>query len=437
MLIAVALLAPPAFCQDTTDDTSPATAAANAPDQGPVAVPEPSELALKRHRTGNAWWVFNQFWGAFIPLLFLFTGFSAKIRDWATRIGRWWFFIIAVYFILYSIITFLIDLPLSYLQGFARPHAYGLSNQTFLKWLQDTFISLGVGTIMGVLFLWIPYLLLKKSPKRWWLYTALLVPPFLLFQMLITPVFISPLFNDFGPMQNKELEAKILAIADQAGIEGSRVYEVNKSVDTKAINAYVTGFLGSKRIVLWDTLLTKLDEEEVLFVMAHEMGHYVLNHVLRTIVIISVLIGLALYLIHRVSRSVLRRYKDRFGFTSLSDIASLPLILLMLHVFSFLITPAILGLSRYHEREADRFGVEITRSNHAAATAFVKLQQENLGVPWHGWLYTLWRDSHPTIGQRITFFNEYRPWETGDPVVYEEYFDRPAGGAGEEESENP
>ncbi len=402
-----------------------ATSDAVAANDGPVAVPEASELAMQRYRSGNILWVVNQLWALLIPALFLFTGFSAKLRAWATRLGRWWFLIIAVYFIAFSLINYAIDWPLAFYQGYIRDHAYGLSNQSFQKWQQDSLIGLAVGIVTGVLVLWIPYLLLKKSPQRWWLYTALLVPPFLFFMMLINPVFIDPLFNEFGPMENKELEAKILALAERSGIEGSRVYEVNKSVDTNAVNAYVTGFMNTKRIVLWDTLLAKLGEDEVLFVMGHEMGHYVLNHVVRSIVFISFVVLVALYLVHRVSKGLLVRYQHRFGFDALSDIASLPLIILLMNVFSLVATPLILGLSRYHEFEADRFGIELTRTNRAAATAFVKLQEENLGVPWHNLLYKIWRDSHPPIGERITFFNEYKPWETGDTVVYEKHFDQP------------
>ncbi|MBI1320873.1 MAG: M48 family metalloprotease [Candidatus Hydrogenedens sp.] len=403
-----------------------AAAAASTDSAGPVPVPEPSELAVQRYRSGNVLWVVNQLWGLLIPALFLFTGFSARIRGWATRIGRWWFFVIVVYLALFMVINYLIDFPLAFYQGYIREHAYGLSNQTFQKWFQDSLISLAVAIVMGSLFLWVPYLLLKKAPQRWWLYTGLLVPPFLFFQMLVTPVFIDPLFNDFGPMQDKALESRILSLADRAGIEGSRVYEVKKSEDTKAVNAYVTGFMNTKRIVLWDTLLDKLDDEEVLFVMGHEMGHYVLKHVVYSIFFISVIIMAALYAVHRLSRGILARYGGRFGFDRLDDIASLPLIILLMSVISLVVTPIILAHSRYHEHEADRFGLELLKDNHAAATSFVKLQQENLAVPWPNLLYKLWRGTHPSIGERITFFNEYTPWESGEPMQYEHLFEKSA-----------
>src|SRR5262245_29457482 len=388
----------------------------------PVPVPEPSEKALSYYRSGIVLWIVNILWGLLIPALFLFTGFSARIRDWATRIGRWWFFVIGVYFTIFLLINFVIDFPLSYYQGFVRQHAYGLSNQTFGKWFGDEIKGLLLGVVGGFLFLWIPYLLLKKSPRRWWLYTGLLAIPFLILFELVQPVWLDPIFNKFGPMKNKELETKILALADRAGIEGGRVYEVDKSEDTIALNAYVTGFGAPKRIVLWDTIIAKLNEDELLFVMGHEMGHYVLGHVWKTILFFSLLIIATLYAIHRTAGWLINKYQRRFGFTQLSDVASLPLIILLFSAYFLLIAPIALAFTRHNEHEADRFGLEITRNNHAAATAFVKLQQENLGVPRPNIIVKLWRASHPTLGERIDFSNEYRPWEKGEALRYGELF---------------
>ncbi len=329
---------------------------------------------------------------------------------------------IAIYFVFFAMINFFIDFPLSYYQGFVRQHDYDLSNQTFAKWFGDSLKDLAVGLAVGVLFLWVPYLLLKKSPKRWWLYTSLLAVPFIFFMAMISPVWIDPLFNDFGSMKNKALEKEILGLAERAGIQGGRVYEVNKSVDTKTVNAYVSGFMDTKRIVLWDTTLAKLNEKEVLLVMGHEMGHYVLGHVVKFVFFFSLLILIMLYAAYRTSGFLINRFKDRFGFDQLSDIASLPLILLLISIFSVVITPIAFSFTRYQEHQADVFGLEITQDNHAAATAFVKLQQENLGNPRPGLLYKLWRASHPTLGERIDFCNEYRPWETGQPLKHDHLF---------------
>src|SRR5262249_34389450 len=174
---------------------------------------------------------------------------------------------------------------------------------------------LAVGCIASSLFIWVPYLLLRKSPRRWWLYTAIVAIPFIVVANLIAPIWIAPLFNRFGPMQDKALEARILALADRAGIEGSRVFEVNKSVDTKTLNAYVAGLFNTKRIVIWDTTIARMNDRELLFVVGHEMGHYVLGHVWQLIFLSAVLILVLLYAAYRTVGAVIGRNSGRFGFS--------------------------------------------------------------------------------------------------------------------------
>ena len=269
-----------------------------------------------------------------------------------------------------------------------------------------------------------PYWLIRRSPTRWWLYTAILSLPVMFFVMLVEPIWVAPLFNHFGPMRDKQLEAQILDLAQRAGIQGSRVFEVDKSVDTKALNAYVTGFGASKRIVLWDTLLEKLNAAEVRVVMAHEMGHYVLNHVAQGLLagFCGVLIGLCL--VHHAARWLLSHYKNRLGFDELSDVASLPLLVLLVQLAALTLMPPGLAFSRHLEHEADRFALELTHDNRSAALAFVRIQDENLGNPRPGPLYMLLRATHPSTGERIDFANDYRPWERGEPLHYEGLFTR-------------
>lgn len=407
----------------TTPTRTDAGDAASSHDSfAPVPVPEPSEKAVQYHRSGVVLWLFTTVWGIAVPIVLLFSGFSARLRDLAQRIGRRWFLTVLIYAVLFTVVSFVIDLPLTYYTEYARQHAYGLSNQTFDKWAGDTVKGLIVGAIASALILWIPYLLLKKSPRRWWLYTALAMMPVITLVILIVPVWVDPLFNEFGAMKDRALEARILDLAARAGIDGGRVYEVNKSVDTTMVNAYVTGFMDTKRIVLWDTLLAKMEADEVLFVMGHEMGHYVLGHVVRTIFFASFVILVTLYAAHVLSRGLIARYSARFGFSSFADVASLPLLILLVNVLGFIITPGMLAFTRYQEHEADRFGLEITRTNRAAATAFVKLQQENLAIPRPSLLEQLWRASHPVLGDRIDFANDYHPWREGQPGRYEHLF---------------
>jgi len=387
----------------------------------PVEVPVPSEKAMRYYRSGNALFIIGFLVAAAIPLLILFTGWSSKFRDFGLRIGKKWWFAFLIYFMLITVVMSLITLPLDIYSDFVRPHSYDLSTQSFGNFMGDWVKSLLVGIIMGGLFLWIPFVLLQKSPKRWWLWFGIGSIPFIALIMLITPIWVDPLFNDYGPMQDQELEAKILALADRAGIEGSDVFEVNMSEKTRQVNAYVTGIGATSRIVLWDTIIAKMTDRELLFVMGHEMGHYLFGHVYQMIFVGALLITLAFYVIHRTAGWFFRRWGGRVGVHELSDFASLPLIMLLVGIVFFLLTPVLNTWSRANEHSCDTFGLELTHDNYAAAMAFVKLQQENLANPDPGWLYKLWRLSHPSLAERIRFCNEYKPWETGQPLKYEKY----------------
>jgi len=387
-----------------------------------VAVPDPSETAIRYHQSGNLLWTVETAFGVLIPAFLLFSGLSARLRNLAHGGGRRWFPTVALYALLFVLFTALLTLPLAYYAGYLRQHEYGLSNQSLGRWMSEWLKGVAVSGIGFSLVLWIPYLLLRRSPQRWWLYAGLAAIPLTTLLLVITPVWVDPIFNNFGPMQDKALESSILTLAERAGIEGSRVYQVDKSVDTKAVNAYVTGFGGTKRIVFWDTIVAKLEPEQILFVAAHEMGHFVLRHTLAVILGATIFTTVSLYVVHLTAGRMIARYAGRFRFERLSDVASFPLLLLLGSIVSLILTPGVLAFSRYQEHEADRFALEITRNNHAAATTFVRLQQENLSLPRPGLLYMLWRGSHPALGDRVDFANRYRPWETGDAFRYDRYF---------------
>jgi len=379
---ALALAAGSAGVQPTPPPTSPPPGTADAlriqsmvleDETAPVAVPEPSEQAMRYYRSGNVLWFVEQAWSIVVLVLLLATGLSAALRNAARRIGRNWFFTIVVYFALFTIVTTIVDLPLSYYTEYVREHAYGLSNQTFGKWFGDTLKSLAVACIVGGLVMWVPYLLLRKSPRRWWLYTAIALVPFIVLANLVAPIWIAPLFNKFEPMQDKALEQKILTLADRAGIEGSRVYQVNKSVDTKTLNAYVAGLFGTKRIVLWDTTLKRMTDRELLFVMGHEMGHYVLNHGLRLTVYLSLVLLLGFYVVHRTFDQALARWGRRFGLRDRADPAALPLAIAILSLFFLLMTPLTNSMVRQAEAEADAFGLNAAQEPHGFAMAAMRL----------------------------------------------------------------
>jgi len=406
-------------------------------DQGPVRVPEPTDLAVRRYRSGNLRWTLRQAWYLVVPALFLFTGFSAKIRDWAQRPGRAWPVTAGVYVVIFMSLTFVANLPLLYYTGYLLPHTLGVSNQTWGRWFGSTVKSLVApptslrrpppvelpGLLLGYLFVILLYLFLKKSPRRWWLYLGLFMLPFLAVFSLVQPAWFDPLFHQYGPMKDRALERKVLELARRAGIEGGRVFEVNMSRDSQITGAYVEGFMGAKRIVVYDTTIAKLGQRELLAIMAHEMGHYVLGHPVRDILFISCIFLAAFGMVHWQAGIWIRRHKKRFRFERLDDIASLPLLLLLVNVSLLALAPADLAFARHREHEADRFALELTRDNRGYATAILDIQLgKDFFVPRYGWFYTAWRADHPSIGDILDFANEYRPWETGQPLKYGHLF---------------
>jgi STE24 endopeptidase len=415
VLALFALLAAPELAQAAPPDV-------DLDERGYVRVPVPSEAVMAWYRIGNLRWGLAVLFGLLVPSVILMTGFAGRLRDWCARGGRRPWIALLLFLTSYALIVFLAEFPLSYWGSYLQPRAFGLSEQRFGKWFGDEIKSL----LLGVLALWlfVPGTLwfVRKSPDRWWLWTSLVAIPIAFLLLMLTPVFIAPLFNDFGPMKDASLEAEILALAERAGIEGSRVFEVEKSLDTNTVNAYVTGLGATKRIVLWDTIIARLGRDELLVVMGHEMGHYVLGHVLTSMVLLSVAIPLTLYLFHIVGRRLIARFRTRFGFDHFGDVAALPLFSLLVTVFSFAIAPLSNVWSRHQEHESDRFALELTHDNRACARAFAELARSNLGNPRPGPLYVLWRASHPTLGDRIDFCNEYRPWETGEAEQYRELF---------------
>jgi STE24 endopeptidase len=422
VLLALALLvAEPGLAQEGTAARLP-TIDADVVERAPVEVPPPSPEAVRYYRSGHFVWAAGVAVSFAVPALIFWSGLAVALRARIERIAKPWPLAAALFIAAYFALDWLLSLPFAYYAEFARQHAYGMSNQTLARWLGESAIGLGVTAATGALFFWVPLLLVRRLPRTWWLATGAACVPFLFLMMAVRPIWIDPLTDDFGRMQDPVLEERILALAERAGIEGARVYEVAKSADTKRVNAYVTGFGATKRIVLWDTLLAKLPPEQVLVVMGHEMGHYVLGHVVRGICVYSAILTLALLAIHLVASAVLRRSGARLGVRGLADPAALPLMLAIAALAGLAFMPTAFAFSRQQEHEADRFALEITRDNRACAGAFVTMQASNLGYPrpdpWVVWM----RASHPPAGERVDFCNTYRPWERGEPLRYDASF---------------
>ena len=235
-----------------------------------VVVPEATAEAMRYYRSGNLLWILDQAVSLIIPLLFLMGGFTGKLESFAKRCGKNWFFTIIAYLFFFILISQILNFPLDFYESYTRNHEYGLSHQSLSAWFNQYGKEIAITLISSFLFVWILYLLLKKSPKRWWFYGSIVSMLIMTFSLIIQPIWIEPLFDDFGPMKNKELEAKILSLAARAGIPNSKVFEVNKSDTTSALNAYVSGIGGTGRVVLWDTTIDALTTDELLFVVGHD-----------------------------------------------------------------------------------------------------------------------------------------------------------------------
>jgi STE24 endopeptidase len=350
-----------------------------------------------------------------VGLLVLFSGLSASLRDVAHTMGRRLWVRILVYLGLYTLVVFVATIPLVWYDGFVLEHQFGLSNQSFGSWLGDQLKGLMVGIFfLGVVpILWLVYTVIARSPKRWWLWIGIGSLPVIVAGTLIQPLVVDPLFNEFSPLKDQRLEARILDLAARAGIPGRNVYQVDKSAQTKKFNAYVNGFGVSQRIVLWDTTLEGMEEDEILFVMGHEIGHYALRHIWKGIALSWLGSLVLLWISARIARAATNRFGERWGFTGLDDVASLPLLSLILAFLSFVSLPVANEVSRRIETESDLYGLEITRDNDAAARAFLKLGSQNKSNPEPSPFVRFVLYSHPTLSERVRLALAYRPWEEG------------------------
>ncbi len=368
---------------------------------------ERKEKLISYSKFKNIWRFIDFFLGIIILGLILFTSLSAKLRTWA-QMAKKKFFIVWLFLIFLLLTDYLFNLPFNIYRNFIVETNYGFMNQTIWEWLGEDLLSLLVTAIFGIIPLWFLYLTIERL-KKWWLWFAGGAIPFIILSIVIAPVFISPLFNDFTELKDKQLESEILTLASKAGIDGSDVFQVNASKQSSKINAYVTGLFNTKRIVLYDTMIDNFSYDEIKFVMGHEMGHYVLHHIWKTIPLIIFLLIFVLWATNKTIHTVINRFKKRFKFDKLSDIASLPLILIYISFISFFTNPVINTLSRYHEHEADTYGMEISEvDGETAAIAFDKLSVFNLSDPDPHPVIEFWFYSHPSLNKRMEFVRSYR-----------------------------
>lgn len=366
------------------------------------------EMAYDYRKSRLKIWAINLILKFLFPLLFLTTGLSKRIGVFAEGNGRGLFLTGFLYVIIFFAIDLLFSLPISFYGEFILKHRYDLSNQSILRWLELVLKNFTLNILIFSLIIWFPYYLIYKHPNRWWLYLGLLSIPVIAFITFISPMYIDPIFNKYTSIKDEELGKEIQKLLQKANIEEAQIYKVDKSRDTKEMNAYMTGIFKSKRIVLWDTTIKKLEKDEILSVTAHEIGHYIKGHIWKSIILGGLFSIFLIYLIYRTSNWVLINSNGIFGFSRLYDIASLPLILLILNFYLFLANPIMNLISRHMEREADMIEIELTKNKEAAISTMLKLNESNLSIPRPSKIYEVWYYTHPTTEDRIKFFEDYQ-----------------------------
>ncbi|HUP58862.1 MAG TPA: M48 family metallopeptidase [Thermoanaerobaculia bacterium] len=346
--------------------------------------------------------------------LILFSGASRRMRDLAARVTNKKYLMAMLYIVLFTLAVTLLEFPLTYYSGYVVPHRFDLTDQTFGGWITDQAKGLGVGLVLGTLVGATALLIIRKL-SWWWFALWLVSIPFLITIIVIQPIVLDPIFNKFEPLRDQTLKRDLLDLASRAGIEGGRVYQVNKSKQTKTMNAYVNGIGPTARIVMWDTLLAKMTHDEVLAVMGHEMGHYAMKHIWKGLAFSLALAFGVFFVGQRVHDRGLASRGARWGFTERGDPASVPWLLMIVSVISFFLSPIGSGYSRMIEHDADIFSLELTHLNEPMATAFIKFAEDSKRNPTPHPFIKYWLYSHPPLGERIEFALSYKPWEQGEP----------------------
>jgi len=346
-------------------------------------------------------------WAAAALAIVLFSGLSTQLRSLAGNVFEHALAARALYFTLCVGVLALLQLPFSLYAGYAVEHKYRLSAQPLGGWVWEESLALLVTLAIAVPTLCLAYWLIGRSPQHWWLWFSAAALPLTVLLVVVAPVVIDPLFNKYTPLRDSELKARILDMAQRQGIDARDVYEVDKSRQTHKLNAFVTGLMGTKRIVLWDTLLEAMPPRQIEAVMAHEMGHYVKRHVWYGVLTAIGLITVAALLVSRIGPWLVSRLPARLAVSGVDDVAAFPLLALLVVVIGFLLAPAANAVSRHIETQADRHCLEVTHDPEAAIAAFRRLSDVNLSDPEPPAFVEFWLYSHPSLAKRIAAAERY------------------------------
>jgi len=404
-----------------TPEAAPQEAQPAAP-QGYTLSPENYEKAVAYSRARYQLYFIDFVYGLLVLIALLSLRWVPKLRDLAERASRRRFLQVLVFAPLLALTIDILGLPTALYGQWLRLR-YDQSVQSWPSWFWDWTKGELIGIVISAILIWILYGVVRRSPTRWWLYFWLASLPIVLFIFFISPLVIDPLFYKFEPLQKSQpaLVQEVGKVIKRGGLEipPERMFVMNASEKMKSVNAYVTGFGASKRVVFWDTTLARMTPEQALFVFGHEMGHYVLGHVFRFQGFIALVLLFILYLGYRFMGRLLDRWGERWSIRGVDDWASLPVLLLLFSVFSFLATPVFSTYFRYHEHQADIYGLEVIHgivpeSKNVAAQAFQILGEINLADPEPSAFIKSWLYSHPPLTERIVFAQTYDPWAKGE-----------------------
>ena len=343
--------------------------------------------------------------GGIYALLWLVTGWSTDLRNFLLTYTTNDWLLVAGFMLVFGGIYFLIDLPLGYYSGFVLPHRYDLSTQTLAGWIGDQVKGVLVGGVLGLLVIEIIYYVLRVSPNLWWLWASLILLFFNVILANLAPVLLMPLFYKFVPLEEEhaDLVARLLNLAERAGTRVRGVYKFDMSRRTKAANAAITGLGNTRRIILGDTLIEEFTGDEIETILAHELGHQVHRDIPIGILVESVITLVGLYL----ASLGLEWGVTTLGFAGVSDVAAMPLFVLVMGAYGLLVMPLGNAFSRWREIRADEYALKMTGKGEAYASALTRLANQNLAEadpePWvESLLY-----SHPALGKRIAKAENY------------------------------
>jgi len=412
-MLLIAAVAAPAFAQTdvVTSYTLP---------------PETLAKAEALYRTRVAMMLAGTVYSFAVMALLLWLRVAPRLRDVAERVSARRFVQALVFAPAFLLTLDVLSLPVT-IYGQSLERRYGLSVQSWSAWAWDWAKGEALGLAIATLLVWGLYGVLRRFPTRWWFYGWLGLLPLLLLLMLVGPIYIAPLFDTFTPLESTQpaLVPELEKVMARGGlsIERARMFEMAASDKVTTYNAYVTGIGASKRVVVWDNTSRDLTMPETMFVFGHEMGHYVLQHIWWSLGLAVAGLLVNLYLAHRLLHGVLARYGARWDVRGVSDWASLPVILVLMGVFSLASQPVGSAFSRYLERQADIYGLEVTHglspdASQAAAHAFQKLGEKALTYPTPHPLFVFWAFSHPPVHERVRFAVEYAPWARGERGRY-------------------